>query len=206
MIILTSEECPQGSPEWKAARLGIPTGSNFKEIVKPDGKPVAKTRSTKYMNTLVGEHVTGIANELYVSKDMIRGTILEPQARASYAFTKNCEPLEVGLVYLDEDKNVSVSPDSLIDDNGGWECKAPRLHNHIGYMLNNELPPEHKAQVQGCIWLCDREWWDFMSYNTDYKDFIIRVYRDEDYIRSLKKAVDIFVDEMLEKREQLEAL
>ncbi len=73
-------------------------------------------------------------------------------------------------------------------------------------LLAQEMPIEYKPQVQGCLWGCERDWWDFMSYSDVMEPMIKRIYRDEEYIRKLKSAVDDFIDELLEKREQLSKL
>ena len=200
MIIL---DCEQGESEWLQARAGLVTASLFKEIITPLGKKTTGARPHTYMNVLLGEWLSGKPSDKYISKAMIRGTELEPQARDSYAFLADCDPEQVGLVYLDDKRLVSCSPDALIGENGGWECKCPLDHNHIATMLKNVMPNEHIPQVQGCLWICEREWWDFMSYHPDMEPMIHRVYRDESYIRTLKKYVDEFIDDMMEKREQL---
>ena len=58
------------------------------------------------------------------------------------------------------------------------------------------FPPEHKAQVQGSIWTTEREWWDFMSYWPKLPPLRVRVYRDEDYIKSMSDEIDRFNDEL----------
>jgi len=203
MIILSAEECPQGSPEWLLARSSIPTASSFGEILTPTGKPTTGAKRPNYMNRLLAEYITGKPTESYCNDTMLRGLELEPQARDDYAFIKGCDPVEVGLVYLDDRQLISCSPDAMVDDNGLWENKSPLAHTHVSYLLKQKLPTQYIPQVQGQMWVCDREYCDFQSYHPDMKNMLIRVYRDEDYIRSLKNAVDIFVDEMLEKREQL---
>ncbi|MDB5501228.1 MAG: exonuclease, partial [Tardiphaga sp.] len=55
-----------------------------------------------------------------------------------------------------------------------------------------ELPDEHKAQVYGCMWISEREWWDFISYCPKLPLFVKRVYRDEEYIAKLAGAVEKF--------------
>jgi hypothetical protein len=63
-------------------------------------------------------------------------------------------------------------------------------------LLADELPSEHRAQVQGSMWVAEREWWDFISYCPKLPLFIKRVYRDEAYIKSLALAVELFNSEL----------
>jgi len=130
MIIMDKME--QGSDEWFAARCGVVTASRFGEILTPTGKPTTGVKRPNYMNTLIAEHLMGHAVETYCNDAMKRGTELEPQARDMFAFTRNCDPVQVGLIYLDENKHVSCSPDALIGDNGLWECKCPMPNTHVG--------------------------------------------------------------------------
>ena len=54
--------------------------------------------------------------------------------------------------------------------------------------VSGELPPEHKAQVQGSMWVAERELWDFVSYWPKLPLFVKRVYRDNGYIATLASA------------------
>ena len=58
------------------------------------------------------------------------------------------------------------------------------------------MPPEHKAQVQGCMWITEREWWDFTAYWPKLPLFTKRIIRDDTYIRTIADAVDRFNDEL----------
>jgi hypothetical protein len=52
-------DCEQGSPEWFAARAGIPTASEFHTVMavgKQGGKSVTRVA---YLNKLAGEILTG---------------------------------------------------------------------------------------------------------------------------------------------------
>jgi hypothetical protein len=59
-----------------------------------------------------------------------------------------------------------------------------------------EYPPEHRPQVQGNLWVTNRQWWDFVSYSPDMPEhlrlYIFRVHRDEDYIDNLEREVLAF--------------
>ena len=95
------------------------------------------------------------------------------------------------------------SPDSLIGEDGGLEIKTALPHIQIDRLLRGTLPSEHKAQVQGNIWLCERKWWDFCSYCPKLPLLVVRVMRDEEYITQLEKAVDQFNDELKHLVEQI---
>lgn len=185
--------CEQGSPEWVACRLGIPTASEFDSILAngKGGQP-SKTRRT-YMLKLIGERLTGEQMWSYNNEHMERGKIMEDEARDWYAFASDAEPQRVGFI---RNGNKGCSPDSLVGDNGMLEIKTKLAHLQADVLLSKELPSEHRAQVQGQLWVAEREWCDFVSYWPKMPPFRIRVYRDEEYIKHLAKMVDIFSNEM----------
>ena len=64
--------------------------------------------------------------------------------------------------------------------------------------MSDEFPAEHKAQCQGALWVCEREWIDIAVYWPRLPLFVKRAYRDEAYIASIAKAVREFNDELAE--------
>lgn len=192
--------CEQGTPEWFAARLGIPTASEFSTVMaKGKGSADSKTRKT-YMLKLIGERMTGEPTESYTNVHMERGKVMEEEARNFYAFQTDNEPELVGFIRNGEK---GCSPDSLIGPNGLLEIKTKLPHLQLAVLLAGELPSEHKAQVQGQIWIAEREWCDFVSYWPSLPLFVTRVYRDEEYIKELSAEVDKFLSEMNDLQEQI---
>ncbi len=186
-------DCDQGSPEWFKARLGIPTASEF-ATVTASGKAGAdsKTRKT-YLLKLAGEILTGEPMESYSNAHMERGKAMEDEARNLYAFMQDVDPQRVGFI---RNGQKGCSPDSLIGTDGGLEIKTCLPHIQIDRLIKGDLPPEHKAQVQGCLWITGREWWDFVSYWPSLPLFVTRVHRDNGYIANLAGVVDAFNDDL----------
>jgi len=182
-------DCDQGSPEWFAARAGIPTASEFHTVMAVGPKGGKSATRVDYLNKLAGEILTGEPMATYTNADMERGKLMEDEARDLYAFTRETELMRVGFI---RNGDKGASPDSLIGDKGGLEIKSAAAHVQIKRILADELPSEHKAQVHGGMWVCEREWWDFVSYCPKLPIFIKRVYRDEDYIKSIALAVELF--------------
>lgn len=186
--------CEQGEPDWFAARLGIPTASMFKTVMaKGKGGGASETRKL-YMQKLAGEVITGEPMDNYTNDHMARGHSWEAEARNLYAMMADVEPIRVGFI---RNGNKGSSPDSLIGDRGGLEIKTALAHIQIERLLENRLPPEHKAQVQGNIWVSERDWWDFVSYGGEkLPALIVRVNRDNEYIKTIEDEVERFNDEL----------
>lgn len=185
--------CEQGSPEWHAVRAGCVTASEF-DTVLAQGKSGApsKTRQT-YLYKLAGEILTGEVIEGYTNAHMERGKVMEDEARAYYQFKTDETVQQVGFLKRGQ---IGCSPDGLIGEKGMHEIKTKLPHLHIAVLLADQLPPEHKAQCQGSLWVADREWIDFQSYWPKLPPFIKRIYRDEVYIAELAKSVETFIEEL----------
>jgi hypothetical protein len=186
-------DCEQGSPDWFKVRAGIPTASEFATVMASGrGGGESKTRRT-YMLKLAGEILTGEPMESYTNAHMERGKVMEDEARDIYSFMQDVEPEPVGFI---SNGNKGCSPDSLIGKAGMVEIKTKLPHLQIDVLLKDEMPPEHKAQCQGQLWVAEREWVDFVSYWPGLPLFVKRIHRDEDYIASLSNAVDEFNAEL----------
>lgn len=183
----------QGTPEWLALRAGIPTASRFADVMaKGRGKSPSLTRR-RYMLTLIGERLTGNIEDGYSNAHMERGTLLEPEARQLYELVTDNHVQQVGFIRRG---NVGASPDGLVGDEGMIEIKCKIAHRHLDALLDNEMPSEHVAQVQGQLWVSGRGWCDFMSYCPGLPPLILRVERDEKRIAEIKIAVEEFNEEL----------
>lgn len=179
----------QGSTEWHQARCGLVTASRFKDVLaEGDGK-----MRGKYLRDLAAEIMRGWVEDGYSNSHMERGHEQEDEARRTFAFERAITPTRVGFI---RNGRVGCSPDSLISDDGGLEIKTALGHIQIDRLQRNKLPPEHKAQVQGSLWVTGRKWWSFVSYSPDLPLMHVRVERDEEYIATLAKAVDAFTAEL----------
>lgn len=182
-------DCEQGSPEWFAARLGLPTASEFSTVMAKGKDGGASVTRKTYLMKLAGELLTGEPMESYSNGHMERGKEQEAEARECYAFMKDADPLHVGFIV---NGKKGCSPDSLLGDDGGLEIKTALPHIQVERLLRGELPAEHRAQVQGNLWVTERKWWDFVSYCPRLPLLVVRVERDDEYIDKISKAVDAF--------------
>ena len=189
----------QGSPDWFEVKCGKISASNISDVL---AKGQGKTRHS-YMMRILSERMTGIPKETYTNGAMQWGIDTEPQARAVYEFETLNAVEQVGFVEVDE--FLGCSPDGLIDADGGIEIKCPNTETHLQYILDNRLPPEYVCQVQANLWMTERQWWDFVSFDPRIKPdgknlclWKIRVERDEKKIKQIAVEVELFIEELKE--------
>jgi putative phage-type endonuclease len=195
----------QRSEEWFAARLGVITASRFKDVMAKTKSGSAATREA-YKWQIVAERLSGEQQDVYQNSAMRWGTEKEPEAMAAYEWLYDVEVDQVGLIKLSD--TVGCSPDGFVTDNVGIEIKCPyNTSIHLQTLDSGEMPKGHKAQVQGCMWVTGREFWDFVSFDPRLPEkiqlFCKRIERDDDYIKELKKEIDTFDDECNELIERL---
>ena len=176
----------QGTEAWLESRLGCPSGSGFDKLVTSTGKP--STSAEGYINQLIAELLTGKTTDMKVTEWMQRGTELEPQARNFYELASGNQVQEIGFCKHDS-MECGVSPDGLVGDDGALEIKCPSPSVHVSYLRGNKLPTKYVQQCQGVLWICEREWLDFVSYNESMPALIVRVHRDQDFIKALETEV-----------------
>lgn len=186
----------QGSPEWFALRAGWTTASRFAEVLA-EGQ--GKTRA-KYLRQVVAERLTGKPTETYKNAHMERGQEQEPLARWAYELLSGHTLEQVSFIEHDA-LRVGCSPDSLVyGKRRGVEIKCVIPTVQIETVDRGGCPPEHKAQIQGGMWITGYEEWDFVSYSPDMpqhlRTFVCTVARDDDYIKALEVKVQTFLNEV----------
>ena len=193
-------DCIQSSVQWHELRFGKVTASKFSAVL---AKGQGKTRKS-YMMQLAAEILTGQQQDSYSNSAMEWGTEQEPNARKYYEAVNNCKVEQVGFVERDE--WIACSPDGLVGDDGLIEIKCCNSTTYITTILANKMPTTHIPQVQGQLWVCERKYCDFVSYDPRVKDrpfFCKRVYRDETFIKELEVQVVMFVEELKEMIDKL---
>jgi len=68
--------------------------------------------------------------------------------------------------------------------------------------IPSKVSKDYTAQIQAQLWVTEREWCDFLSYDPrlicDASYLCERVYRDEAFIKDVSKKVDEFIEKMNE--------
>src|SRR5882724_9785975 len=189
--LLTIVDVEQGSPEWFAARKGMPTASVFSTVMASGKDGGTSITRTKLLHKLAGEIITDEpAPEGYKNAAMEKGNALEAEARDSYARRRKVEVRQVGFVRnFSGLKACGASPDGFVGFDGGLEIKIVTTSETLIPLLQKPtatMPPEHKAQIQGAMWVCERSWWDLTIYQHRLMPAVdVRVDRDEAYIKEL---------------------
>jgi len=189
----------QGTLEWLRARVGVPTASEFKRIITKTGKPSAQAEG--YLHQIVAEWLINQPIDGETSGWMERGSDLEAEAVAFYEFQFDRTTSKAGFC-LTDDGAFGCSPDRLVGEDGGLEIKCPSAKIHVGYMLG--VPhEEYIPQVQGCMLVTGRRWWDFISYNPLLPVVYHRYERDDAYIETLSGLLADFDEQIAEAKRKL---
>lgn len=179
----------QRSEEWHLARYQRITASKFADVLGTPAK--RKTYALQKLAELDGVPV----EENHQTASMAWGVEQEDAARLHYwAETGNDVTQHPGQTHPNF-PYVWGSPDGLIGDDGILEIKCPNSTRHIEYFITRVIPPEYIIQMQGLMWIFDRQWCDFMSFdprNPTRSTLIIRVERDEDFISAMAIAIAQF--------------
>jgi hypothetical protein len=189
----------QRSPEWFNARLGCVTGSGVANVLaklKTGGE--AATRR-QYRTKLAVERLTrNVQEDGFFSSKMQWGIDQEKFGRGAYESLYGLMVRETGFIKV-KDEFIGYSPDGFNGSNL-IEIKCPDSTTHFEYLEAGRLPSQYKPQVQFGLWVTDAEWCDFVSYDPRFPEhlqlFVVRVERDEDYIKSMSEEVNLFNDEV----------
>jgi hypothetical protein len=188
-------DCQQGTTEWLYLRAGIPTASEFENILTRKG---SKSESReRYKLTLLAERLMEHPCQEFVSNWMQRGKDEEARAAAFYEFQREAKIVRVGFI-TDDDETRGCSPDGLVGADGLVEIKSPSEWVHVGYLMRSgKAYDKYMVQVQGQLLICeDRQWVDVMSYHPEMPEALIRIERDLKYLALLDEAVSEFCHEL----------
>ncbi len=188
----------QGTQEWLNDRCGCASASRFIDIIavsKSSGKPL-KARED-YMWSVAGEQFYGVPTEPASAKSMDWGHALEPYAKEAYEIETGLIVVSSGFVRHPAIDWCGGSPDGLVNDDGGIEIKCPKDRRVHMQTWRNGMHVDHLPQVQGNIWINEREWFDFISYDPrapeDFRLYVQRIWRNDKYIKALESHIVEFL-------------
>ncbi len=201
-----------GTDEWKEARRGLVTASRFGDVMTEPRSKAAKEAgelsdtAKGYLMELVASTITGIDRVGGKSAAMERGVDMEADAIDAYASSKFCT-VETGRLLIWSEYGIAATPDGFVEDDdegpGIIEVKCPESKRHIETWFTRQVPDDYIEQVQGQLWVSDRKWCDFISYDDRFplpmRMVVIRVYRDDDFGQELETKVQLFASRVRDK-------
>ena len=179
----------QRSEDWYCARAGRITGSRF-------ARAMAKRNSEAYLGLvaeLAAERCAGRSQDGgYVNAAMRWGINHEASARRWYERQHSCRVSEIGFVVHRAHDFIGVSPDGLVGDDGLVEIKCPQMKTFRRVMESRVMPPRYRWQVQGQLWVCGRDWLDFVCYYPPGQGIALRIERDvDDFDRLESRCIEV---------------
>ena len=202
---MIEHDVAQGSAEWFALRLGIPTASCFDQIITA-AKGDLSTQARGYAFKLVAEILLNRSLDDLGNLEWIeRGKMLEPEAVRMYEFAEGVKTRPVGFITTN-DGRIGASPDRLVIGKPiGIEIKCAAPANHIGYLIDG-FSHKYKPQVQGQMFVGELDCVHRYAFHPEMPPALDITPRDEPYIAKLAAALREFCDmkdAMLEKAKSI---
>ena len=224
---MVTSDNSQGTTEWRRERLGRVTASKF-DAVMAGPKSAAYLSYARQLRDEIkilarlnaGEEV--LPQPEFYSAPLAWGRRHERAARARYELEMDCDVEVPTFRTHPELPFVGCSPDGCHPMLGegqkakhrkrrersrsvvgmiGLEMKCPWKQDIHARTLVSGMPPEHKPQVQGQMWVCGYVAVDFVSFDprrTDGRELVVyRQYSDDAYLIVLADAVLKFWDFVL---------
>jgi hypothetical protein len=186
-------EFKQLSPEWWAAKRGIPSASQFDRICTPKQGKLAAGH-VAYVCELIGDRFDLLYPRISdnLSPAMRHGLQYEAESRRWYEMEIESDVRQVGLC-VSECGRWCCSPDGLIGDDCGLELKNPTPKEHVRYVLDpNELLIDYAPQVYGSLIVTGRTKWEIVSYCPGLPPVRIAAFPTAPYCSLLRTALEQF--------------
>jgi hypothetical protein len=170
-----------------------PTAEGVERAIAGEVVGVPSPGSERLAATLAIERITGQPyGDTFETFALRRGKEQEQFARMRYEERFSVIVDEQGVI-LTDDRLFGASVDGLVEIVGGMECKVPVDLNKVLAILRTGDLSEYKHQIQGCMWITGRKWWDFIMgvpdlavLNNGNDLYVQRVYRDDNFIEEME--------------------
>ena len=196
----------QRTDEWFTARLGKVTASRVADVIAKTKTGYGAGRAN-YMADLVVERLTGKKAQGFTNAAMEWGTEQEPHAKAAYAAKTGILIEDVGFIDHPTIAMSGASPDGFAEE-GLIEVKCPNSSTMLEYILDGKPPQKYITQMQWQMACTGRPFCDFVSFDPRLPErlqlLVVRIPRDDDYIKMLEQEVTIFLQELDDKLNKLE--
>jgi hypothetical protein len=197
MTIQYHYELEQCSEAWYAARCGLLTASEMKNIITPAKLQYAQNDKEKaHLYELLAQRITKYVEPTFVSFDMQRGKDDELDAKRYYE--ENYEKV-TDCGFITNNKfgfTLGYSPDGLVGDDGVIEVKSRRQKGQMETILTGVMPADYLIQVQTGLLVSERKWCSFVSFCGGMPMFTITVEEDKVVQDAIAAAAKIFHDKL----------
>lgn len=191
--------------EWLTDRLGMITGSKFGKLVKKQGKGF-KLSESKVASDLIykiawerllkeGNVSNGLGRLSVNSQPTVYGTEYESEAVAEFVTRTGIE-VTYSQQFIQLNDFIGGTPDAFIGDDGILEVKCPwNGGNHLQSLLEQRIyNPEYEYQIQGYLWITDRKYCKFVTYDPDLIEElqlnVIHVDRNDEVINGIAEVME----------------
>lgn len=199
----------QRSDQWFQARLGKVTASRVADVMASIKSGEAAARKN-YKMELLCQRLTGRKEESYQNAAMVRGTELEPVARAAYEIDTGLWVEEVGLVDHPEIVGFAASPDGLVGSDGLLEIKCPNTATHVEFLRTGIIDERYRWQMTAQMACTNRNWCDFVSYDDRLPEQLqykrVRYVLDSERHDKMIQEVVNFLTELDQLEQELKAM
>lgn len=194
----------QGSPDWMALRIGRIGGSRVSDLLTEGRSGAESLTRRKYKNEIIRERLTGLKLNSFKTPAMQRGIDLEPLARAWYEVKHNVFVDQVAIVKHPIIQDAQCSPDGIIFADKPYliEIKVPSPENHLDNILTGgkQLEQYYDQAMWQLACMPEMEFCDLISFDPEMPDhlkgFVKRIYRDDEYIKTMEDKVILFLQEV----------
>ncbi len=182
------------SPDDVVARIGKLTASRMKDAMSflKNGTPSQARKD--YMRDIVAERLTNIVVPHYVTNAMLHGIEQEPMAKELYSRVTGRAIRPAAFLDHPSIEFCGATPDGFVDREGLIEVKCPNTGTFLDWIMEGEVPDQHRPQMCLQLSVTGKAWVDFVAYDPrmpDGKQLFIRRYvpTDEEMKRVESNAV-----------------
>lgn len=198
---LIFHDAPQGSEAWLEARLGVITGSRFKDCRDKLKSGLPSKACIAYAMDVARERNGGRSAAKFETAAMRTGTEQEPFARSAYEMKTGNFVDEAGFITT-SDRLFGVSVDGLVGDDGIIEIKTMVSSDTLFTAVVEGDLSSYIDQCNGAMWLLGRKWVDLILWAPDLDCLRVhRIDRDDNAIELLE--ADLLEFERMVTRYQL---
>lgn len=182
-------------------RAGKVTASRVADVLSKIKSGESAGRKN-YKMDIVAERLTNQPSESFTKSAMQWGTEQEPFARIAYETKMNLFVEQIPFMDHPQIEWFGCSPDGLVAEDGLIEIKCPNTTTHLEYIDGGKPPAKYIPQMQTQMACTGRKWCDFVSFDPRLPEnlqlFVVRLDRDDGYIKDMEVEVQKFLQEVNE--------